>query len=721
MRPIKPNFSKPAAGFPTVKRRFTTSVKPSYAKTIIPPSRAGTGRQSSIPQLSKPQLSGGKLRVSNSNDKRGGAVTDAHLSPGRNIKEAIPQDISSKTETQSQPPLRSVLKPKLKREPSAGEDKFPNSDISPVTPTEYASLLRSLINLAADLKHKDVEIPKRIAIAVSGGIDSMALAHLTSSLKTFDNEFSATEFVAMIVDHRLRTGSDEEADKVAEMMDRFGIKSHRITLDLIPTDTDRTRIELVARRGRYNALAHACREHQINYILTGHHGNDQAETFLMRLIKDSGHVGLAGMAPVAKIPECERVYGADEISVLRPFLGVFKDRLRETLIRDKITWFEDPTNADGTLTVRNAIRLLITPPTRPTDLPICLTPPSLVSRTKRIHLQNTWADENIDWFLSRCTLRHIRSSNVIEAFIPENLLGFPIKFLATVFGRLAEVVTPLDRIEMPQMQNVAKNIVNVMGSRPPEEDDDAKEGEEGGGGGGGERRQRPITHNDKVSEFKLRYGNPVRFFRSAQTENNIYWEATRCDRMGNRPPGVILLCHRQPYVRYSSKRPTDTPEIDINPKNPNEWMLFDGRFWLRYLGEADDPLLDRVVRGKTKRVFITATRKEVMYRFEQMQMPMETDLGKAAAREVKKRLKSMAPGKSRGILPVLCSEYKKDVKQWKVPYRIHGFPTFELGSDWMGQWDWKPKKELVVGGTLIGDVPMTWKDGKMAPISMYSK
>ncbi|KAK6544707.1 hypothetical protein TWF694_001393 [Orbilia ellipsospora] len=687
MRPIKPRFPNLIARFSTATKRFASSSSPakSTAESVTAKINPPSSRTETFPW--NPKLTSKKVKA------------------------------DSKTEPLL-PPAKSIPKGKWKtlRDTNQTEHPKKSNRIPQLSPDKYAHLLRSVINIAADQKHKDVEIPKRMALAVSGGIDSMALAFLTASLKSFDNEFSSTEFVAMIVDHKLRAGSDEEADKVAKMMDRLGIKSHRITLNLNPTSVEKTRIELWARRERYTALARACQEYDIKHILTGHHGNDQAETFLMRLIKDSGHSGLACMAPVAKIPECEKVYGADEIMVLRPFLGVFKDRLRETLHRHGIEWYEDPTNADGTLTVRNAIRRLITPPTCPADLPVCLSPPSLVSRAKHIQLQNTWAEENVEWFLSRCTLRHIRASGVIEAFIPQTLLKFPIKFIAMVLARLAEVISPLDRVEMPQMQNVAVNIANMI-SRTNSETRDGNHPSVTWG----EESTEVIKRSGRVSEFKLRYGEPVQYFRSAQTENNIYWEATRCHRMGNRPPGVILLCHRQPYIRYTSKRMTDTPEVDIDPKNPNEWVLFDGRFWMRYLGDADEPLMERVESGRAKRVFITATRKEVMHRFEQPGMNMEDDLGKVAAKELKKRMKGDAPGKSRSILPVLCEEIKMDVKLWKVPYRIHGFPTFELGGKLMGPWDWKPKRELVVCGTVIGDVPMSWKDGKMAPISMYSK
>lgn len=61
-----------------------------------------------------------------------------------------------------------------------------------------------------------------LALGISGGVDSMALAELSRQLKTSDETWKDTEFHAMIVDHGLRPESSKEATKVAEIMDKFG-------------------------------------------------------------------------------------------------------------------------------------------------------------------------------------------------------------------------------------------------------------------------------------------------------------------------------------------------------------------------------------------------------------------------------------------------------------------------------------------------------------------
>ncbi|EPS43403.1 hypothetical protein H072_2626 [Dactylellina haptotyla CBS 200.50] len=553
---------------------------------------------------------------------------------------------------------------------------------SPLAVAEYADLLRSTLKLAAAEKHQKLEIPKKIAIAVSGGIDSMALAHLSSGLKNSDSVFSSTEFVAMIVDHNLRPDSAEEADKVEGMMEKLGIQSHRINLNLTPEYIKRSKskIESLARKLRYKSFAMSCKEHKISHILTGHHGNDQAETLLMRLVKESGHKGLQGMTRVAKMPECEDVYGADKLSVLRPFLGVLKHRLKETLVKDNITWFEDPTNADPKMTVRNSIRALLTSPKSNEYLPESLSPRSLIALTERLAAQQAKLNDEIDWFLSRCYLRHIRASGVIQAVIPSPLLRFPVEFIGRVLARFAEVISPMDRIDMTQMIRVAQKVVG--------------------------------TTNPKNKEMRGYGGNTQRLV-TALTENNVYWESVHCGPFMDQPDGVMLVCYRQPYSRDSKKSTLET-DLDINEQN--KWVSWDGRFWLRYKGDKDEAFWKRIIREKSRRVFITGTRKEVMLNLESQPVQFLWPTVKKDFGGLKKRLKLDAPGKSRTVLPVLCEESAKPATDSRFPYIVHGFPTFGVGGGLMGDWEWEPKKYLTVKGKVIGDTLVMGKQGEMVSI-----
>ncbi|KAK6515216.1 hypothetical protein TWF506_007559 [Arthrobotrys conoides] len=620
--------------------------------------------------------------------------------------------------------------------------KFPIQAISqtgPLAATEFVSLLRGVLEQACASRYKPVEIPKQIGIAVSGGVDSMALAHLVHKLSSFENEFQDTDFRAMVVDHGLRRESTKEAKSVVERMKGMGLSASLLTIPFSAFDsTSLSKVESRARKERYRLFALACQQYGISHVITGHHANDQAETVLMRLVNGSGTSGLAGMSPVAKLPECEHIYGADEIMLLRPFLGVMKNRLKKTLMTEKISWHEDPTNQDVELTPRNAIRALLNPsPTpspknpkskavkpkrpkqtsKPTILPEALTTTSLLNFSSTIAASNAKTEELVEWYLSRCVLRHIHVSNVIEAFIPIHLMGMPLKLLTRVLAYLANVISPMDKIDLIQMSRVAKNIVETTDpleqcysylnndpnttKSPPNDQDQGVQKEK-----------------KKKKDYRA-HGGKLVYYGGVITENNIFWEAAHCNRLGNRPEGVLLTCYRQPYIRKTAKRNTDTPEVNIDPtQDPNKWYLFDGRFWLRFSGDTKDythAFWGRLQEGRASRVFITGTRKEVMYQLDNdgIRFDLTTDLSsKKMLTYLKGRFKGEAPGKSRTVLPVLCEQQLNPVRRWKVPYQVLGFPTFGVGGDMMGEWEWKVKKQLVVGGVVIGNTPVTVASGE---------
>ncbi|KAF3941790.1 hypothetical protein ABW19_dt0205293 [Dactylella cylindrospora] len=552
---------------------------------------------------------------------------------------------------------------------------------------EFAKLLRSLIDKAAATGGQAAEVPKKIAIAVSGGIDSMALAHLCRKLRESDTEFKDTEFHAIIVDHAIREGSDEEAKAVENIMTKYGLKAHIRNLFWKDLENQK-RLEKVAREYRYRQFAATCLENGIKHLITGHHANDQAETVLMRLVKESGSAGLAGMRPITGIPECERVHGADSIVLMRPFLGIMKERLQETLEVNNIKWFQDPTNKNPELTPRNAIRAMFS---KTPKLPKALQPQSLIEFSNRMAARNEKANETVDWFLSRCYVRHVRETGVVECLIPVHLVTFPAPFLARVLARLAEVVSPLDRIDMVQMRRVVEGIIKATNPDKPLPNPTQK-----------------LTEDLKQDPMFRRILGDVNYTGGAMTENNIFWESVYCPPHHGRQAGVLIQCYRQPYIRSELRQRTDTPEIEITLEDPNRWILFDGRFWIRFTGSADDEFFKSLRDKRIRKIFITGTRKEVLYQIE-----AKDGFGKDLWKELKKRLKVDAPGKSRSVLPVVCEHRKQTVKKWQVPYIAVCFPTFDVGlKKAKGKWEWRPKKDLIINGKVVGNLPTNIATGK---------
>lgn len=170
-----------------------------------------------------------------------------------------------------------------------------------------------------------------LAVAVSGGADSLALALLADAWA----RKRGGRITALTVDHGLRPEAAAEARQVARWLRVHGI-AHR-TLRWAAPKTSRANIQAKARAARYGLLTAWCREHGAADLLVAHHQEDQAETFLLRLARGSGLDGLAAMA--AETPR-------DGVRLLRPLLGVPKAALVAFLRRRKQCWIEDPSNRD---------------------------------------------------------------------------------------------------------------------------------------------------------------------------------------------------------------------------------------------------------------------------------------------------------------------------------------------------------------------------------------
>lgn len=185
---------------------------------------------------------------------------------------------------------------------------------------------------------------RRVGVAVSGGADSMALLYLLSDwAKTNDAELHV-----FTVDHCLRQESADEAQFVKEHCGKLGVICEIITLKNLAQTTKA--IQEKARIARYNAMAEKCCNLDIKHLFLGHHGDDQEETFFMRLLKGSGLKGLGAM---------EDISFYNDLVLCRPLLGISKADLLNYLGTKDIPFKEDPSNdKDEYLRVR--IRKLLT-------------------------------------------------------------------------------------------------------------------------------------------------------------------------------------------------------------------------------------------------------------------------------------------------------------------------------------------------------------------------
>jgi tRNA(Ile)-lysidine synthase len=180
-----------------------------------------------------------------------------------------------------------------------------------------------------------------LAVAVSGGADSLALAVLADAWARARH--GAT--IALVVDHGLRAAAAQEARATERLLTERGITVRTLRLAGLapgPALAERARV------ARYATLTAACEAAGALHLLVGHHQADQAETVALRVLRGSFSAGLAGMAALVELPTTR---------LLRPLLGVAPGALRALLRAKGIDWVEDPSNHD-THATRVRLRML---------------------------------------------------------------------------------------------------------------------------------------------------------------------------------------------------------------------------------------------------------------------------------------------------------------------------------------------------------------------------
>jgi len=183
-----------------------------------------------------------------------------------------------------------------------------------------------------------------LALAVSGGADSLALLHAMRALAVRRSWWLAV----LTVDHGLRPGSAADAAFVVDHAKALGLAVRLLTLtpaDLEPHRGDGP--EGAARAARYGALWPAADELGCAWLATGHTLDDQAETVLLQLLRGAGPEGLAGMAVRAG-------------RLLRPLLTVRRAETRACCSAVGLEWREDPTNS-AEVPLRNQVRQRLLP------------------------------------------------------------------------------------------------------------------------------------------------------------------------------------------------------------------------------------------------------------------------------------------------------------------------------------------------------------------------
>ena len=186
---------------------------------------------------------------------------------------------------------------------------------------------------------------RTLGLAVSGGADSTALLVLMAELQS-THGFRA---VVLHVDHGLRPDSSADARFVKHLAEVYGLPFHMTRPRVVRRPGES--IEMAARRVRLAFFARMTKRLKLDAIATGHHADDVAETFILRMARGAGPEGLAGL---------KRISHVGSITFIRPLLDI-RDAALHGFLRDRgISWREDSTNSDLSIP-RNKVRRLVLP------------------------------------------------------------------------------------------------------------------------------------------------------------------------------------------------------------------------------------------------------------------------------------------------------------------------------------------------------------------------
>jgi tRNA(Ile)-lysidine synthase len=218
----------------------------------------------------------------------------------------------------------------------------------------------------------------RLLIGLSGGSDSIALVLLLRELVEQDG-FTVVSLAHL--NHRLRCTATRDEQFCRELAARIALPIAVESVDVASyAQTQRLSVEDAARRLRYDFLHRVAESASADRIAVGHTRDDQAETFLLKLIRGAGMTGLGGIYPRRG-------------KVVRPLLDVTRSDLRRYLESRGQTWMDDETNED-LANPRNRIRHRVLPEL---DLAAASSSSPAIARAAAIVREDgQWLDELAD-------------------------------------------------------------------------------------------------------------------------------------------------------------------------------------------------------------------------------------------------------------------------------------------------------------------------------------
>ncbi|HAW45210.1 MAG TPA: tRNA lysidine(34) synthetase TilS [Sutterella sp.] len=202
--------------------------------------------------------------------------------------------------------------------------------------------------LASDLLRPEMKPAKRnVLVAFSGGRDSMALLHLCVRLAQ-KKDSPVARVCAVHIHHGLQKEANAWASFCRKTAASLGVEFKVIRVNVKNAGDG---IEAAARKARYDAIANAAKSFGCEVTLIAQHEDDLLETFLMSWMRGAGPEGLSAFPLV-------RDFAGGKL--VRPFIETPRAALEAFLVKNEITWVDDPSNDDTTY-LRNALRHKVMP------------------------------------------------------------------------------------------------------------------------------------------------------------------------------------------------------------------------------------------------------------------------------------------------------------------------------------------------------------------------
>jgi hypothetical protein len=328
-------------------------------------------------------------------------------------------------------------------------------------------------------------------------------------------------------------------------------------------------------------------------MLLAHHEDDQVETLMMRLINGHRMTGLMGIQSSSEIPECFGLHGVHEsggiddafgrgstsslsaslisspgplvmevggVKVYRPLLQFSKERLIATCQEQRMRWFEDQTNKDPSVTLRNAVRYMY----KNHNMPAALSKPALLELSRRYRATRNAALEVANAWLRQCTVKLETRTGVLKARFASlgscNLSQMEVngKFAAALLlRRVIMLVTPQEQISLASLVGAVERVFPELFWTQDEP---------------------PPTTAFTVAGLQFKIHDLAKSRPDTQSLDKCEW-----------------LISRQPYTST-----TALPRLEIAASlHPSinmswtAWKLYDGRFWMRLRNLTALPMVIR--------------------------------------------------------------------------------------------------------------------------------